>query len=274
MYINGFMMNVIEPGNNVLINEETYQEDMHEATPKTFVNDLCNLCMSDIVPGNQVDQMLAKDECMELGLMLITERPSTVLNCEKGEDKEKVEAKLVKNECKKTPVVVPVVKNASLEDQLKNTSDHVSRICDVLAKTRSTVEESEGLLANSIFDNSYPTKQVYATFEPLVKNEDKEIMLLSDGETKRRIERRENAKRRGVMNRMVRAISKLNAFGKKTDTFTLELDFVEVDKHSKVKKDYEEDFDFGSITYRTALKLVRTRNDSSPIRFGDMVDYV
>ena len=109
MYINGFMMNVIEPGNNVLINEETYQEDMHEATPKTFVNDLCNLCMSDIVPGNQVDRMLAKDECMELGLMLITERPSTVLTYEKGEDKEKAEAKLVKNKCKKTPIVVPVV---------------------------------------------------------------------------------------------------------------------------------------------------------------------
>ena len=53
----------------------------------------------------------------------------------------------------------------------------------MLAKTRTTVKESEGLLANSIFDNSYPTKQVYATFEPLVKNEDKEIMLLSDGET-------------------------------------------------------------------------------------------
>ena len=59
----------------------------------------------------------------------------------------------------------------------------------------------------------------------------------------------------------------------KTDTFTLELDFVEVDKHSEVKKNYEEEnLDFGSITYRTALKLVR--NGSSTIRFGDLVDYV
>mgnify|MGYP001496654778 CR=1 FL=1 len=38
-------------------------------------------------------------------------------------------------------------------------------------------------------------------------------------------------------------------------------------------KSIEEDFDFGSITYRTALKFVR-HNDISSIRFGDMVEYV
>ena len=60
---------------------------------------------------------------------------------------------------------------------------------------------------------------------------------------------------------------------RKTRAFTLELDYVEVNKHNKTKKDYEEDFDFDSITYRTALKFVR-HNDISSIRFGDMVEYV
>ena len=70
MYINGFMMNVVEPGNNILISEEVYEEDMNEAIPKIFCNDLCDLCMSDIIPGNEIDTMLAEDECMELGLIV------------------------------------------------------------------------------------------------------------------------------------------------------------------------------------------------------------
>merc|ERR1711988_1013116 len=154
MYINGFMMNVVEPGNNILISEEVYEEDTNEAIPKIFCNDLCDLCMSDIIPGNEIDTMLAEDECMELGLMLITERPSTKLDCKEEQEEEEEgnlkkkedenkSVKYVKESCNKTRS--NIVENVNVKEQLQNISER-----DILAKARATVNESAGLLANSI----------------------------------------------------------------------------------------------------------------------------
>ena len=75
---------------------------------------------------------------------------------------------------------------------------------------------------------------------------------------------------------MLRAIAKLNALGAQNGTFTLKLDFKEVDKYTKIKKEKdreEKDLDPGSITYRTALKLIRGTS-LLPIRFGEKVEYV
>ena len=181
MYINGFMMNVVEPGNNILISEEVYEEDMNEAIPKIFCNDLCDLCMSDIIPGNEIDTMLAEDECMELGLILITERPSTKLDCKeeqqqeeegnlKKKEDENKSVKYVKESCNKTRS--NIVENVNVKEQLQNISER-----DILAKARATVNESAGLLANSILDLSYPSKQVYATADKDKKEGKKRLMI-------------------------------------------------------------------------------------------------